>query len=106
MSAALSASAQSAAKPVDKAVLVLRIVLGVALLAAWEIAGRKFGHNWTSLPSLIFQRLVELGKTTLWTHVGVTLAEIAIGLVIGATAGIALGLILGRTASPAWCCGR
>jgi NitT/TauT family transport system permease protein len=98
MSAAIIAErAQASTSPVDVSVLAARIALGVVLLTAWEWAGRTFGHSWTSLPSLIGERLLVWGTTTLWRNIGVTLAEIGIGLAIGATAGIALGLLLGRT---------
>jgi NitT/TauT family transport system permease protein len=80
----------------DRGVFVARLALGVTVIASWEWAGRIFGHGWTSLPSLIGQRLVEWGRTTLWLNIGVTLSEIVIGLLIGATVGIVLGLLLGR----------
>lgn len=81
----------------DWHVLVAQILLGIALLAAWEWAGRTWGSTWTSLPSLIAVRLVEWITTILARHLGVTLAEIGIGMAIGVSGGVALGLLLGQS---------
>jgi len=81
----------------DWPVLAAQIALGVVLVAAWEWTGRTYGSTWTSLPSLIAVRLVEWTGRTLAVHLGITLAEIAIGLVLGVTAGVALGLALGQS---------
>ena len=82
---------------IDFKILICQILLGLALIGLWEWAGRSFGHAWTSLPSLIFERLIVWVQTTLARHIAVTLMEIGIGLMIGVTAGVALGLILGRS---------
>ena len=81
----------------DYRVLAAQLLLGVAFLALWEWAGRTFGSNWTSLPSLILQRLLQWIGTTLPRNIAVTLTEIVSGLLLGATAGIASGLYLGRS---------
>lgn len=96
-SAATPAATTDGARSADRGVLAGQVLLGVALLALWEWAGASLGSSWTSRPSLIALRLVEWAGTTLWTNIGVTLAEIAIGLALGAFAGIACGLWLGRT---------
>jgi NitT/TauT family transport system permease protein len=78
-------------------VLIARIALGVTLIVLWEFAARTWGSAWTSLPSLIFERLVVWLETDLFRHIFVTLAEMAIGLAIGVTSGTLLGLLLGRS---------
>ncbi len=78
-------------------ILIAQVLLAVALVAFWELVGRKFGYSWTSLPSLIAVRIVEWIGTDLAHHVTVTLSEIFIGLTIGGTSGILLGLVLGRS---------
>lgn len=81
---------------IDLPILVMRILLGIALIACWEWAGRTFGSTWTSLPSLMFDRLLEWGRTSLARHVFVTVQEILGGLLLGGSAGVAIGLVLGR----------
>jgi NitT/TauT family transport system permease protein len=78
-------------------ILIARVALGVALIVLWEFAARTWGSAWTSLPSLIFERLVVWLETDLFRHIFVTLAEMAIGLAIGVTSGTVLGLLLGRS---------
>ena len=94
--AAGSGGRDRAARGFDAAVLGAQIALGIALIGVWEWAGRTFGSSWSSLPSKIAARLVEWGGSTLARNVGVTLAEIVVGLAIGATAGVVAGLTLGR----------
>lgn len=76
--------------------LVLRLLFGFALLGLWEWGGRTYGHAWTSLPSLVLERIVQWAHSDLALHIAVTLQEIAIGLAIGGTAGAIAGLYLGR----------
>jgi len=84
-------------EPEDWHVLIGQIVVGIALVAGWEWAGRTFGSTWTSLPSLIAVRLVEWTGTVLAQHLGITLAEIGIGMVLGVSGGVLLGLLLGQS---------
>jgi NitT/TauT family transport system permease protein len=79
------------------AVLIGQIVVGIALLGAWEVAGRQFGHDWTSLPSLIAARLGALLIGDLARHVFATASEVVVGLVAGGSAGVMAGLALGRS---------
>lgn len=79
------------------ATLLTQAAVAIILVAAWESAGRAFGHGWTSLPSLIAVRLGEWAASGLARHAAVTLFEIAGGLALGASGGIVLGLVLGRT---------
>jgi NitT/TauT family transport system permease protein len=86
----------SSARGSDGRILLMRIVLGIALLALWELLGRTYGSAWTSLPSLVAERLLEWARTDLALHISVTLQEILIGLILGGGAGVIVGLILGR----------
>ena len=76
--------------------LVWRIAIGVAFLLFWEWAGRTYGHNWTSLPSLIFARLLVWASGDLYWQIAVTGTEIVIGLALGITSGVLAGLWLGQ----------
>lgn len=77
--------------------VVRQILLGVALLAIWEIAGRLSGSHWVNQPSLILVRLWQWSGEGLLHHVSVTLAEMAIGLALGGSLGVLAGLVLGRS---------
>ena len=73
-----------------------QIGLGLALLAVWEALGRGGGGTWISRPSLVVAKLISWGGGDLWRHLGVTLAELMIGLVPGVALGVLAGLVLGR----------
>jgi NitT/TauT family transport system permease protein len=81
----------------DYRIVAARVAVALAILVIWEWAGRTYGHAWTSLPTLIFERLVVWAETDLVRHIAVTLAEMAIGLCIGVSSGVAMGLLLGRS---------
>jgi NitT/TauT family transport system permease protein len=66
------------------------------LLATWELFGRLVDATWTSQPSLIAMRIIELLPGRLSLDIAVTLAEIAAGLLIGLPSGVLVGLVLGR----------
>jgi NitT/TauT family transport system permease protein len=90
------ALSRSTASSDARALWVSRLVLGVALLVAWELAGHLAMGEWISRPSLIAARLYLLATTDLYIHLATTLAEIILGLIIGVPSGIAVGLWLGR----------
>ena len=73
-----------------------RLVVACVLLGSWEFYGRVVDATWTSQPSLIAARFVELLPGRLWFDVVVTLSEIAVGLSIGLPSGVLAGLVLGR----------
>jgi NitT/TauT family transport system permease protein len=79
------------------AIPLLRCAVGLGLLGAWEAYGRLVESDWTSMPSEIATRLAEWGVASVLYHVGVTLAEIVMGLAIGVPLGVAAGLWLGRS---------
>jgi len=74
-----------------------RLLLTLALLAAWEIAATTVTTPfWISQPSRVFWRLVSLAESGLliW-HVWATLQAALLGLALGGVVGVALGLLLG-----------
>lgn len=74
--------------------VVLAAVIGLwALLVTWQ------GYPPFILPSpmLVWQKfLTMLAGGALWLHIGVTLVEIALGLLIGLSTAFALGYLLGK----------
>ena len=76
---------------------IWQIGLGIALIALWEAAGRATGSPWINRPSSIGARLAEWFQGEIYAHLGYTIAELCIGLVIGTTLGVLAGLLLGRT---------
>ena len=77
-----------------------RVALGAVMLALWQaLATMKIlDPFFFSRPSAIVVRIatwIQMG--TLWPHLGTTLVESLLGLVIGAALGIASGFGLGRS---------
>jgi sulfonate transport system permease protein len=76
-----------------------RLGLLVVLVAVWQLVA---GQGWIdpffiSKPSLIAGRLGSwLADGSIWTNLGPTMAEAAIGFVISAVLGIGIGLLLAR----------
>lgn len=73
-----------------------RLVLVVTLLVVWEIAGgRWIDITFTSKPSQIFERLVTWTEDgTLWSNSWITIQEIVLGFLLGATTGAVTGFAL------------
>lgn len=74
----------------------LQLAVGVIILLSWEIGFFITKSNWISPPSAIVLRISRWLGGDLYVHLGTTLAELFIGLSIGAVAGVVMGLILGR----------
>ncbi len=80
------------------AVLVLRIVVGIAFIALWSVAS----GNWVdtlliSSPQAVGTRLWRWTLDgTLWDNLSVTLEATLFGFIIGCGAGFGLGLLFGR----------
>jgi sulfonate transport system permease protein len=73
-------------------------IVPVSILLLWEI----FAHagmlppNWLPAPTIIAQTIYQLAVAgDLWGHVGITLARVAVGFLLGATAGTLLGGLTG-----------
>lgn len=68
------------------------------LLVTWEILARVryLPANWLPAPTVIARTIYDLGiDGDLWKHLGVTLARVGIGFVLGASAGTCLGGLTG-----------
>lgn len=81
----------------------LRILLLVAVLGGWELAGRLHWIDpfFFSMPSLIAEQIQDwlvngTSQGPLLTQVWVTLEETGLGFLIGSVAGVLCGIILGR----------
>ena len=74
--------------------VVLAAAIGLwALLVAWQ----AYPPFILPSPTLVWQKfLTMLAGGALWLHIGVTLVEIALGLLIGLSAAFGLGYLLGK----------
>jgi NitT/TauT family transport system permease protein len=79
---------------------VFSVVLGLACLAAWEVAVRV-GHTSPLVlpaPSVVVQSLWQgLNSGYLWPHIVHTLTEVVLGLLLGASMGFVGGVLLGES---------
>ncbi len=82
------------------AVFVWRVVLGAAALALWQtlVSLKILDAFFVSRPSDIAQRVAAwVVNGSLWRHLGTTLEESLLGLLIGSALGISFGFSLGRS---------
>jgi sulfonate transport system permease protein len=102
-----SVSEESSAKPCNGVPRVsfpdglLGWIIPVSVLLAWEILARAgmLPPNWLPAPSVIGQTIYQLAVAgDLWRHVGITLARVAAGFLLGAVAGTILGGLTGYSA--------
>jgi NitT/TauT family transport system permease protein len=75
-----------------------RAGLIVALVLIWEFsAGRLYNEFWSSRPSLIGARLLTLlASGEIWRHLGATVSEALLGLLLGALVGTPIGIALAK----------
>src|SRR5579862_2478032 len=75
-----------------------RIGLIVVLLLIWEFsAGHLYNEFWSSRPSLIGERLLALfAGGEIWRHLGATVSEALLGLLLGAIVGTPIGIALAK----------
>jgi NitT/TauT family transport system permease protein len=85
---------------IRNSILAQRSALIVVLLGFWEVCGLfLFNPFWSSRPSLVFARIVDLARSgELWRHTSTTLVEAGTGLVLAAIVGVAVGIALARAA--------
>lgn len=77
------------------AVLAAQLGLGAAVVLGWEFGGAD--EFFFSKPSDIAVRIVEwFASGSIWDHLGITLTEAALALVIGTTSGLVAGFSLAR----------
>jgi NitT/TauT family transport system permease protein len=82
------------------AILAWQIVVGVAALASWQtlVSLKILDAFFVSRPSEIAQRVATwVVSGSLWRHLGTTLEESLLGLLIGSALGISFGFSLGRS---------
>jgi NitT/TauT family transport system permease protein len=79
-------------------IFLWRIGLIAALLLAWQLsADRLFNAFWSSRPTDIFERLIEMAQSgELLRHTWATVLEAGLGLIGGGLLGVALGIVLAR----------
>src|SRR5208282_2937099 len=70
----------------------------LGILFAWEVLARKgvLPQNWLPAPTVIARTIYEMAVAgDLWRHVGITIARVALGFLIGGLAGTLLGALTG-----------
>jgi NitT/TauT family transport system permease protein len=86
------------------AIALGRIALGLAIVVAWEggVRAGLMDPFFVSQPSAIVVRLGEwFASGFLWPHLGITLQEAGLGLLIGGVVGTATGFALARWTTAA-----
>jgi sulfonate transport system permease protein len=76
-------------------------IIPVSVLVVWEILARAgmLPPNWLPAPTVVGQTISQLAVAgDLWRHVGITLARVAAGFLMGALAGTLLGALTGYSA--------
>ena len=81
------------------AITLWRIVVGAGLLLFWQWASGTLIHeNYLAKPTTIAVRLFQVfASGIIWIHIQVTLTEITIGFLIGASLGMGMGFLLGNS---------
>jgi NitT/TauT family transport system permease protein len=95
----MPAESRSATGSISKWMLVWQVLLGVAIVGAWQglADAGKLDRFFFSRPSDVAARLIQWLRTgSIWPHLIVTLEEAALAFVIGASAGVVLGFGLAR----------
>jgi sulfonate transport system permease protein len=73
-------------------------IIPLGILLVWEALARDaiLPPNWLPAPSVIARTIYEMAIAgDLWRHVGITVARVALGFLIGATAGTLFGAVTG-----------
>ena len=79
----------------------LALALLVVLIGAWELVVRQAGISALVLPAPSAVAITlwnTLVSGYLWPHIGATVAEMLLGLLLGGTAGLAIGVALAESA--------
>jgi NitT/TauT family transport system permease protein len=75
---------------------LVRTLIAVVSVGAWQVLSSKMGTIWISSPALIAVRIWQLHVNgSLYVHAGVTVLQAFTGLAVGAVVGIAIGMLLG-----------
>jgi sulfonate transport system permease protein len=73
-------------------------IIPVSVLLVWELLARMgmLPANWLPAPTVVAQTIYQLAVAgELWKHVGITLGRVAVGFLLGASAGTLLGGLTG-----------
>ena len=73
-------------------------IIPVSVLLAWELLARMgmLPANWLPAPTVVAQTIYQLAVTgDLLRHAGITIARVAVGFLLGASAGTLLGGLTG-----------
>jgi sulfonate transport system permease protein len=73
-------------------------IIPVSVLLVWELLARLgvLPPNWLPAPTVIGETIYRLAVAgELWRHIGITLGRVAVGFVLGATAGTLFGGLTG-----------
>jgi sulfonate transport system permease protein len=98
------ATAESTSKPADNigGIYIPERLLGwiipVSVLLVWELLARlgMLPPNWLPAPTVVGQTIYQLGVTgDLVKHAGITIARVAVGFLLGASAGTLSGALTG-----------
>jgi sulfonate transport system permease protein len=77
---------------------VMGWIIPASLILVWEILARVgyLPANWLPAPTVVARTIYELGTAgDLWKHLGITVARVAAGFVLGAGLGTILGGLTG-----------
>jgi NitT/TauT family transport system permease protein len=76
---------------------VLRTVSLLAFLAVWQLAASLLHSTALPAPAAVFARIIdETASLALPTHLGITLARVAVSFVLAMAIGTAIGIAMGR----------
>jgi sulfonate transport system permease protein len=73
-------------------------IIPLGILLIWEVLAREgmLPPNWLPAPTVIARTIYEMAIAgDLWHHVGITVARVAVGFLIGAAAGTFFGALTG-----------
>jgi ABC-type nitrate/sulfonate/bicarbonate transport system permease component len=76
---------------------IVSLLAPLLLLLVWEllVQARLLDRRFFPAPSSIVGTFVELGRTTLPGHIGISLSRAALGFIIGAVPAVLLGVMMG-----------
>ncbi|MGD0986752.1 MAG: ABC transporter permease [Candidatus Sulfotelmatobacter sp.] len=73
-------------------------IIPIGILFAWELLARLevLPPNWFPAPTAIAKTIYEMAVNgDLWKHVGITMARVVVGFLVGASPGTLLGAVTG-----------
>lgn len=76
---------------------IVSLLAPLLLLLVWEllVQARLLDRRFFPAPSSIVGTFVELGRTTLPGHIGISLSRAALGFILGAVPAVLLGVMMG-----------